>query len=500
MGWSAQESTKLVIAFTMSIITALVCIFFYSFHVYHTLVVDTIALESKDRIEWSSVQLLKRINELYRMIGEHIHTHKEIIVSLRQRNKEALARASLPIFSILKGQDPELETMHFHTPDNKSFLRLHYLDDLDDDFAHERELIAYISQTGEPMSAIEVGEQGLGYRVGIPIYDGLSVVGVVEFGLGLEIFSRVLLESLGVDSAILLRKDKLKPFLDRNPLHELSNACEMGDYVFYKSCKNFTNSEWESFLNNYLYKVTDNGDHHVIFKGAELQDIHGESVGFLLVDRSINYYMDRAFATKKFSLFLGIVLWFAAFFLLYFGYKRYKKETQFYEDKLLENNRKLEHLSLYDHLTQIANRRNLEKLIRDEINRSKGGGFSLVLFDVDNFKRINDTYGHGMGDEVLKGLAHLAETTIRKGDVAGRWGGEEFILWLPSSKGEEALQIAECLRSNIEAHTFDERFGVTCSFGVGEFHADMDFDTLLNRVDDALYRAKNEGKNRVILA
>ena len=250
MGWSAQESTKLVIAFTMSIITALVCIFFYSFHVYHTLVVDTIALESKDRIEWSSVQLLKRINELYRMIGEHIHTHKEIIVSLRQRNKEALARASLPIFSILKGQDPELETMHFHTPDNRSFLQLHYLDDLDDDFAHERELIAYISQTGEPMSAIEVGEQGLGYRVGIPIYDGLSVVGVVEFGLGLEIFSRVLLESLGVDSAILLRKDKLKPFLDRNPLHELSNACEMGDYVFYKSCKKFTNSEWERCLNN----------------------------------------------------------------------------------------------------------------------------------------------------------------------------------------------------------------------------------------------------------
>lgn len=94
----------------------------------------------------------------------------------------------------------------------------------------------------------------------------------------------------------------------------------------------------------------------------------------------------------------------------------------------------------------------------------------------------------------------MAKTTIRKGDVAGRWGGEEFILWLPSSKGEEALQIAERLRSNIEAHTFDERFGVTCSFGVSEFHTDMDFDTLLNRVDDALYRAKNEGKNRVILA
>lgn len=479
----------------------LVCIFFYSFHAYHALVVDTIALESKDRMEWSSARLLKRINEFYRMIGEHIHTNQEIVKALRNRDKDALLRASLPTFSILKGRDPELEVIHFHTPDNKSFLRLHHLSDFDEDLSCERELIAYINQTGEPMSAMEIGEYGLGYRVGIPVYDELVMVGVMEFGLGLEIFSRSLLENLGVDSAILLRKDKLKPFLDHNPAHELHNACEVGDYVFYQGCENFINKgEWEDLLNSYFYKVADNGDHHVVFKGAELRDIHGESIGFLLVDRNIDYYMDRAFKIKKLSLFLGILLWFLALLLFYFGYKRYRKETRFYEDRLLENNRMLEHMSLYDCLTQIANRRNLEKLIKGEINKGKEGRFSLVLFDVDNFKRINDTYGHGMGDEVLKGLAHLAKTTIREGDVVGRWGGEEFIIWLPKTKSEEALLIAERLRFNIQEHTFDERFGVTCSFGVSEFHTDMDFDALLHRVDDVLYRAKNEGKNRVILA
>ncbi|MGP1580866.1 MAG: diguanylate cyclase [Wolinella sp.] len=254
---------------------------------------------------------------------------------------------------------------------------------------------------------------GLGYRMGIPMYDGLLMIGVLEFGLGLDIFSRSLLEKLGVDSAILLRKDKLKLFLDRNPTHELWSVYEYGDYIFYKGCEKFANkNEWENFLNNYLYKVVDNGDHHVIFKGAELQDIHGDSIGLLLVDRSIEYYMDRAFTIKKLSLFLGILLW---FLVLYFGYKRYRKETRFYEDKLLENNRELEHMSLYDHLTQIANRRNLEKLIKGEIKGGKKGGFSLVLFDIDNFKHINDSCGHGMGDKVLKELAHLAEDTINKG-------------------------------------------------------------------------------------
>ncbi|MGP1580867.1 MAG: GGDEF domain-containing protein [Wolinella sp.] len=84
--------------------------------------------------------------------------------------------------------------------------------------------------------------------------------------------------------------------------------------------------------------------------------------------------------------------------------------------------------------------------------------------------------------------------------MVGRWGGEEFILWLPKTKIDVAFAVAERLRLGIQEHVFDERFGVTCSFGVSEFHVGMDFDTLLNKVDDALYKAKNEGKNRVILA
>lgn len=113
---------------------------------------------------------------------------------------------------------------------------------------------------------------------------------------------------------------------------------------------------------------------------------------------------------------------------------------------------------------------------------------------------LNNTYGHGAGDEVLKQIARLAKESIRGEDMAGRWGGEEFVLYLHHASISSAHEIAERLRQKIARHAFDSRFKVTCSFGVSEFGEGMDFDSLISRADEALYEAKRQGKNQTILA
>lgn len=158
---------------------------------------------------------------------------------------------------------------------------------------------------------------------------------------------------------------------------------------------------------------------------------------------------------------------------------------------------KLKKLALYDKLTQIYNRYALEEFFAKEIAKAERYKipFSVVFFDVDDFKLINDTYGHKMGDTVLKKLASLIKRHIRKSDILGRYGGEEFLLILPMEKNP--ITTAEKLRKLVETAVF-EKIKVTISLGATTYREGDTMDTILRRVDTALYRAKREGKNRCV--
>ncbi|MFW6434741.1 MAG: diguanylate cyclase [Halovenus sp.] len=123
---------------------------------------------------------------------------------------------------------------------------------------------------------------------------------------------------------------------------------------------------------------------------------------------------------------------------------------------------------------------------------------ALVMFDLDHFKAINDAHGHETGDEVLRALAGLVQANVRNADTVARWGGEEFMILLPETGLAAAGQLAEKLRECVEAHRFPEGIPVTASFGVGALYAGDTRKALLRRVDDALYRAKHGGRNRVV--
>jgi diguanylate cyclase (GGDEF)-like protein len=157
-----------------------------------------------------------------------------------------------------------------------------------------------------------------------------------------------------------------------------------------------------------------------------------------------------------------------------------------------------EHAST-DSLTKAYNRLKFDEIIEREINRSKRYDqvLSLIAFDIDHFKTVNDNFGHLFGDYVLKTIVNLTKDNIRGVDYLARWGGEEFMIILPETGLERAEALAQRIKEEIENYKFNKIVKVTVSFGVAQFKKDDSEDTLIKRADDALYKAKNKGRNRV---
>lgn len=172
-----------------------------------------------------------------------------------------------------------------------------------------------------------------------------------------------------------------------------------------------------------------------------------------------------------------------------------QKELEETLEKLTEMTRR----SHTDALTGLSNRSRLNELILMEIDRCEryGGDLCVALMDVDHFKRINDNYGHLIGDSVLKTLAKLLKSKTRKTDLAGRWGGEEFMIVLINTPLESALGKMEAVRRLIEEQDFEGVPRVTASFGVSRFQKGDTLESLVGRADVALYLAKEKGRNRV---
>jgi len=167
---------------------------------------------------------------------------------------------------------------------------------------------------------------------------------------------------------------------------------------------------------------------------------------------------------------------------------------------LEERSKEFENRSNYDPLTRIYNRRRFLELLDAGIKNAIriNHELSIVFFDIDHFKNINDTYGHNTGDEVLKGLSSLTAATIRSTDIFARWGGEEFLILIESTSLENATRMAEKLRKTIAAYSFPDVKNITCSFGVTSYSRDETGETFISRADSALYRAKEGGRNRVV--
>ena len=169
--------------------------------------------------------------------------------------------------------------------------------------------------------------------------------------------------------------------------------------------------------------------------------------------------------------------------------------------QITNQNLEYKHDANFDALTQIYNRNMFNRLVFKKISMAKVNKkpFVFILFDIDLFKKVNDTYGHLLGDKVLKDISRLVESHTRDSDIFARWGGEEFTLTF-DVRIKKGMEIAESLRKYIENENFEGVGKITCSFGVTQYKENDKIDDILARADKALYEAKQSGRNRVCQA
>jgi diguanylate cyclase (GGDEF)-like protein len=176
-----------------------------------------------------------------------------------------------------------------------------------------------------------------------------------------------------------------------------------------------------------------------------------------------------------------------------------KRHEEALENALQEVHR----LAITDSLTSLYNRRHFSKVGEEEVQRAcrYGRSLSAIMMDIDYFKRVNDTFGHKVGDQILQGVAGSCRKELRGVDVVGRYGGDEFVILLPENDRAAAGKVAERLRKNIadiHINTAKGPVKITASLGVASVDCDKpSLETLLSRADKALYVAKKRGRNRV---
>jgi len=163
---------------------------------------------------------------------------------------------------------------------------------------------------------------------------------------------------------------------------------------------------------------------------------------------------------------------------------------------------RLEYLARHDALTGLFNRQYTQKLLGQELERCEryGAALSVLVIDIDHFKRVNDDHGHACGDTILQRVAQVIRDRIRTNDFVGRWGGEEFLVVLPHTTMDGAAEAAESLRTHVEQLETDDSPSVTISVGVAEREAGENSESLFDAADMALYAAKDQGRNRVLQA
>lgn len=231
---------------------------------------------------------------------------------------------------------------------------------------------------------------------------------------------------------------------------------------------------------------------------GEIKKVIAYSILFLLISLMVSFYI--SFRLKR------------HFFLLHENIEHHNKELSelntTLEEKIAERTEELkiahdymEKLAMTDALTGIHNRYAFLNFLAAEKSESDRHGiaFSLIMFDLDDFKKINDTYGHDKGDQVLIEVVKRVEVCLRKGDLFGRIGGEEFMILLRHTSLDTALEIAQRIREKVALEAFELPETVSISAGVVQYTADESVESLMKRSDIALYKAKESGKNRVEL-
>ena len=209
---------------------------------------------------------------------------------------------------------------------------------------------------------------------------------------------------------------------------------------------------------------------------------------YLIVEANVATFTAKVKQTFYINLFVSLLITIMVALFILYTMKHY--------------NKRLEHMAMHDALTELPNRRSFNKAFNNivELHDRQNNNISLLFFDIDDFKNVNDTFGHNAGDKVLKRVAQIINLHVRKTDLFARWGGEEFIISLINLSLCDAKHIAEKLRNSIEDDSILQEivgYQITASFGLTNIRENDDVESIIKRVDKCMYQAKKDGKNQI---
>jgi diguanylate cyclase (GGDEF)-like protein len=386
--------------------------------------------------------------------------------------------------------------LHFTFPDNHSFLRMHSPEEFGDDLSRTRVSFRLANETRQPVSGFEEGKIYNGYRFVYPLFHGQRHCGVVEISFSMASF---------LDILARLEPHRLRFIIKRSVVDDAVFAHHRGnyrasaitpDYLYDKGVHEALEPEQETLfaamgphLAGQIEMEEDFGfvmrqddrDWLVLFKS--LRNIEQKHVAYIVsanVDTEHRHLHNAHIST--------LIILVAAFAAL-----------QILVTLVIAERQKLRQLSSTDTLTRLANRNGFIESATVEMERARryGTPLSVLILDIDNFKSINDSFGHNEGDRALRNTADLLRSNLRPMDKPARWGGEEFVMLLPGTDLDGAVAVGGRLCSAIATAAITPHRTVTASIGASGYVSGESLDDFIGRADTALYRAKNSGKNRV---
>jgi diguanylate cyclase (GGDEF)-like protein len=425
---------------------------------------------------------------------------------LARGDRQALLERAAPMFDQMR-RTYGITHFYFSGPDRVNLLRVHQPDRYGD--VIDRVTTRMAERAGANAHGVELGPLGtFTLRVVSPWFDQRNrrLLGYVELGIETpEVVERIR-KSLGAHGLVLIKKEFLDrvgwedgmrvfgrtPDWNRFPRSVISS--QSISQIPPLLAERFARDEMETRPNEPIIQL-DQGFYRPLF--IPIQDIAGRTVAdvVLLVDVS------QEINTARYALLLGAIAYLAGGFLLFILFYRL---VGWIGRRIEDNEQRLEQLAAIDRLTGLYNHRMYDFILKGEIEHAQQKGYpvSVLMLDIDHFKRVNDDYGHGVGDRVLEGLGLLLKESARIGNSVCRYGGEEFSIILPELGLEAAGVTAERLRTIVEQTGFDvgndQKIKITVSIGVAAFPEMASSAEELNKAADiALYAAKEGGRNRV---
>lgn len=437
---------------------------------------------------------------LYENVIDCLEVDEIMAEAAAARNKRELVRLREELYERLKPSyenmvDYNYRQLHFHLPDNTSFMRFHSPDNWGDDLTEVRATVRYVNETGKAAKGFEEGRIFNGYRFVFPLSFEDRHVGSVEISISMEAVIDMLRDLYGQDVQFLLSKAVMeKKVFEWEKEHyrewEVSEkyVIDLGISSSGFPEKDLAEDERE-MIAAYLEEIP-----------SETRTFHTKAVKDLIIFPIFNFenvpvavLITEVDNEEYGSLRRGIIyiLIAAAGLILLLIYLAVT---------IQRSQRNLDRMVAYDNLTGALSRQRFMEKLQQDIERYHryGNVVSLILFDLDKFKEINDRQGHVIGDAVLRVFAHTVLQNIRSTDYFGRLGGDEFILALPNTGTSGAENLARLVRDRVHAARFPKGMKVTCSIGVGEIkECDTDVDGFLDRIDKALYASKDNGRDGI---